>query len=230
MDNTDKLIQDKFKALPIEIKEALARTPWKERIADIAKREGLDDEKTTGLETETMLVLYGFTPVEEYNSNIMSEVGLESEVADRITKEVTDEVFAEIEKQYELIEATTSAVEPKMVEISQPIVPVQNQMSPTQTSTLTPPTTTTSPSTIEIPPQTLPAVETGQSAHNTTPQEKAFMNTPVPAPTPAPIPSVPKSIVEEKMSQVTVASASAATPKAAPSYKAGVDPYREPVE
>jgi hypothetical protein len=68
--DTNKLIQDKWESLPIDVKQALTTIPWKNRVRDIAKREMLDEENSDQLETELLLVLYGFVPPEDPKLNI----------------------------------------------------------------------------------------------------------------------------------------------------------------
>lgn len=62
--------------------------------------------------------------------------------------------------------------------------------------------------------EALPMIEPGETAHNTTPEEKAFMDAPAP-------------ITEVKESPVTPPEPQ---PPARPAYSGGVDPYREPIE
>src|SRR3954468_15368994 len=95
--NVDKLIQDQIDSLPLDVKEAVARVPWKERVRDIAKRENLNVAQADSLETETMFILYGFLTPDTYVGNIMTEVGIEDEQAERINKLVNDEIVSDIE-------------------------------------------------------------------------------------------------------------------------------------
>ncbi len=147
MDNTvDKLIQDQIDALPPDIKKAISLVPWKDRVRDIAKRENLNITQSDSLETETLLILYGLLPPESYAGNIVTEVGVDEEQAERIAKLVNDEIIADIEKQFEAIDATA------------------------QKSALTPaletPTGTPATQSVEIPEANLPEVIPGEAAHN----------------------------------------------------------------
>jgi hypothetical protein len=192
--DTDKVIQDQFNSLPPDIREAISRIPWKERVREIAKRENLDAAKTDSLETETMFVLYGFLSPDTFTDNITSEVGVSVDQAERLSKIINDEVIGEIEKQFEMIEA----LEPKN---DAPNIPSPTQESaPTQTS---PESHTESPAVPEIAPEILPKTIDGQAAHD-----------------------APKSVVEEKLTQITSAKSEPSTS----GYAGGADPYREPIE
>ncbi|MBX4189501.1 hypothetical protein KW785_02810 [Candidatus Parcubacteria bacterium] len=200
--NTEKLIQDQFNSLPLDIKESIGRVPWRERVQSIAKREGLSDDKASVLETETTLILYGFLPPEEYQANIVREVDVDEETAERIIKEVTNEIFAEIEKQYELIDATThlAKVEEKPVE------------TPREMPKVTP--TVPQPA-----PEILPEVVPGQTAHEVPHVEfkkEPLVSTPTyAAPTNPPAENTPKR-------------PDLNLPKS--DYTHGQDPYHEPLE
>lgn len=206
----EKIIEEQFNSLPPEIKEAIGRVPWKERVRDIAKRESLNDDQALALEAETMIILYGFLPPEGYVQSIETEVGVDEEQAERVAKLVTNEIFDDIERQFETIEASASN--------SSPTSP-----APTSTSSIA----------VKIPQPSFPMVEKGEVAHDTTPQEKAWMEEgvePLPKQEPEGNSSAvsskqyvagensPKNIVEEKLKNMTSSS-----------YKKGEDPYREPI-
>ncbi len=198
---TNPLIQEQFNSLPIDVKEAISRIPWKDRVRSIAKREGLNDAMATSLETETMLILYGVLPQDSYTNNLITEVGVDAGQAERILKLVEDEIIADIEKQLEMIDALMPKDEVAAApQVKQPeTTPAPEIPVPTSNNPLVP----------EIAPNILPK----------TISELTSQSLPVPTEIKS---DTPKSIVEEKLSQVTVSTKS--TP-----YQ-GIDPYREPVE
>lgn len=232
MDSTDKLIQNQFDALPAEVKEAVSRIPWKERVQSIAKREGLDAVRASSLETETMLVLYGFVPADSYLENIMTELGVGDEQAERIEKLVIDEIFSDIEKQYEMIEALMPATDNTPPAPEKPKVEIESNKG--TSIGISPEILAKSITLPEIAPDMLPKTVPGEVAHDVPPPapqvpqpEVASPAADVLTPTPEPVvPPAPKSLIEEKLSQVT----SAATQVPAVSYPSGKDPYREPLE
>jgi len=99
MDTTEKTIKDKFDSLPLNIKTAIDQTPWKNIVSEISKENNFSIEKTMNLETETMLVLYGFEDIENYPSNLIRELRLEDNKTVEIAEEVDKKVFLEIEKK-----------------------------------------------------------------------------------------------------------------------------------
>lgn len=204
---TEQIINEQWELLPIDIKAALTNVPWKTRVRDIAKREGLDEAKSLTLETETLLILYGFLPPETFEQNILTQLNIDEEQAERITKLVSNEIVADIEKQLEMLSAL--APEQEITQVA--------RAPEKEGSTATSPSSSDkqAPGLPEIPPQTLPDVVEGQVAHDNMAQA---------TPEAASALSTPKSIAEQKLSQITPA------PAQNPSYPDGKDPYREPIE
>jgi hypothetical protein len=238
MDNNDQLIQEQLKSVPQEVQEAISKVPWKDRVKDIAKREGLDAEKSQALETETLLIIYGFLPANEYGANINSELGLNDEATGRIVKLVSDEIFADIEKQVEMLEAknTTSQATPPQTPTPSPapasqmpaerVVPITTQTSPAPTSEASAtPTPPKPPRVFEV--QTnLPEIMPNQPAHNVTPLQTAQSTPPVLKPNLVPTPTygTPQQASNEASSQRPELN----LPKS--DYNHGQDPYREPLQ
>lgn len=207
MDNdSNKIIKDQLNSLPLDVRESISRVPWKDKIKYIAKREGLDEEKSIALETETMFILFGFLSFETYTENIMREVGLDQETASRISDSVYNEIILEIQKQFEMIEAISQKQkEPPEVE---PPVPSKLPEQKTETPLIQKTTA------VEIPPTNLPMIEPGEVVHDTKPQ----VATPVVKTEPA-IPPQP-----------TIKPSTPTPPKPVNShYPNGQDPYREPL-
>jgi len=248
--STDKLIQDQLESLPANLREAIAQVPWKNRVRDIAKREGLSDEQAGSLETETMLILYGFSQADTYVDSLVTQVGVGEEQAERIAKLAADEIFSDIEKQFQMIEATapeeTTEASPVHADKAKPAAAEDKGLLNISPEILA--------KQIKMPSEPvdrLPKVVPGQAAHDVS-HVDAPITAPISAPqpiiAPQPVPpapeaktspasdapsvstpaaAAPQSIVEEKLSQVTVAEAQTAAPV---SYPKGQDPYREPLE
>lgn len=232
---TDTLIQQEFDKLPLETKEALSRVDWRTKVREIAKEENLDADKTLSLETETMFILFGILSPEHYLQNIISEVSLEEDTAKRIEKKVTEQVFNEVEKQYEMI----TALMPKAEEVPLPkgySVAITKPVADTPVPTSTPQPTQA----IEIPqnkiieaPDNLPVV-----ASEATPivVETPAAQAVVPE-TAAPLPPMPLAPISRPSNLNLIDTArptSDAKPDSVPTkasdYQPGKDPYREPTE
>lgn len=105
--DTDKLIEEQLKTLPQALQRAIALTPWRNLLTNIVKANNLQDEMAKNLETETMLVIYGFESQDDFSSNIMRELSLDVARATIIAGEVDKQVFAVIlEKANEFQEAS----------------------------------------------------------------------------------------------------------------------------
>jgi hypothetical protein len=65
-------------------------------VQGIGASHGLAEEKTKTLETETLLIIYGFEPQENYRANLIRELGLDVKKIDSIVKEIEDEVFSPV--------------------------------------------------------------------------------------------------------------------------------------
>jgi hypothetical protein len=115
MENDKNIVQEQFDSLPPEIKEALNQFPWQERVKNIAAREGLEEEKSARLETEVMLVLYGFLPAESFQENLKVKVGIDNLQAIRIEEAVAQEIFEEIEENYQKTLETVKNNEPIII-------------------------------------------------------------------------------------------------------------------
>jgi len=207
--DSNKIIQDQLNSLPLSVRESVSRVPWKNKIKDIAKREGLNEEKSTALETETMFILFGFLSFETYTENITREVGLNQEAAERVSDSVYNEIVLEIQKQFEMIEAISQKEIPK-IDNPVPSKPLEQKI---ETPITTPASKTT---TVGIPPANLPMIEPGEVAHDTTPKvsEARITNQE----------SGERDIEAETKNQ----EASDTNTNTKSAYK-GADPYREPL-
>lgn len=77
MNDLDKLTTEQLKTLPPPLQEALKTVPWRNSVQGIGASHGLDKEKTKTLETETLLIIYGFEPQENFKANLYRELGLD---------------------------------------------------------------------------------------------------------------------------------------------------------
>jgi len=218
--DTDALIQQEFDKLPLDIKEALGRVDWRGKVSEIAKTHGLDADKSEALEMETMFILFGILNADSYLGNLQSEVGLDPNTAAQIKREVEEKVFAEVEKQYEVVSAQMPKVEK--------IVPVQNK-----------------PQNLEVvqnkiieAPENLPMM-TPESVVKVVEPSTVAEAAPKPIPTPHEEPAkevfAPITRPTDDLNLITDRPSSDARPDkptitAPTSYPTGKDPYREPLD
>lgn len=118
--DTNKLIDEQLKTLPPALQRAIAQTSWRVLVGNVAKNSNLTDPQKESLETETMLVIYGFEPQSDFLGNIMRELSLDIARATMIASDVDKQVFAPIlEKANEL---QAEAGEGTMQSIPEPVV------------------------------------------------------------------------------------------------------------
>jgi hypothetical protein len=228
MDNTDNIIQEQFNSLPLAVRESVSRVPWKSKLQEISKGENLSAEQSRALETETLLILYGFIPSDDYAANIQQELGLDDETVGRIYKSVYNGIVSEIQKQYEIIEATS-----RKPLTPQPSAPQKPKEVPVQ------PAPKTEQRGVATPPANLPIAETGEKVHETTPEEKEWLemgerpwkdrNNSVPNQAQAPRPQTPSDIQTPPQQTQPATPVNRIMEAAKPSYPSGKDPYREPL-
>lgn len=211
--DTTKLIDEQLKSLPQSLQRAIALTEWRVITKNIATANNLDASKSENLETETMLVMYGFENQNDFPSNVARELEIDQVRADMIAREINEQVFTavldkanELESQKEgetLQSATPEPVkEPEttpnvVVEAPKPDDPNKKPIN------LIPPPVKEEEILLEPPkPESSPA-----SLAPSTPQPSS---------------PKPKDFEERKQSVPEM-------PSNKPHYPTGNDPYREPI-
>lgn len=100
MDNeTDKLIQEQFGKLPENLQTAIKTVPWKNLAQEIGRANGLDADEIATLEQETMFIVYGFEPAEDYPDNLVKTLGIEEDKALDIAESVLEKIFKPISEK-----------------------------------------------------------------------------------------------------------------------------------
>lgn len=124
--DTDKLIKEQFERLPQPLQRAITLTPWKNLVEEIATSNNLDAES---LETETMLVIYGFESQDDFAGNLTSELAIGADKSAALAKEIDVKIFSAVleqankfasEKQETL--QSTPEITPKTQEIAPMVV------------------------------------------------------------------------------------------------------------
>ena len=90
---TDKLLENQFKTLPIALQQALTETPWLDTVKTIASENSLDEENAESLLAETTLVLYGFEDSDNYLENIKKELNVDQAKAELIADSISTRIF-----------------------------------------------------------------------------------------------------------------------------------------
>ena len=123
MNETDKLKEEQFKKLPLNLQEAINDTPWKTLVQEIGKANALDTEQIASLEQETMFIIYAFEPPEDYIANIIKEVKISEDTAYIIAESVANKIFNPILKKSEkYVKATTPTSVPEIPPANLPMI------------------------------------------------------------------------------------------------------------
>ena len=96
-------LKQQFQNLPQEIQNAILSVNLSEKLQEISKNNKLMFDKAGLLETETILVLYGIEPLENYTSNLIKNVGLTSIQASVIAHDVNESIFKSIRESLKKI-------------------------------------------------------------------------------------------------------------------------------
>jgi len=101
MNETDKLIEEQFKKLPLNLQRAIKAVPWKSLVEEIGRANALDAEQTALLEQETMFIIYAFENPDDYVSNIARALNTSEEIAYTIAESIGDKIFVPISEKSE---------------------------------------------------------------------------------------------------------------------------------
>lgn len=91
--DTNKLMEEQLKSLPLALQRAIALTPWRNFVTDVSRANNLNEDQSKYLETETMLVIYGFENQNDFTNNIVGELSVDISKATAIAKEIDNQVF-----------------------------------------------------------------------------------------------------------------------------------------
>lgn len=91
-----KIIIERTRALPSQVKEALKRIDVQGELVKIFKETSLRVDQSGALETETLLVILGVQPTNGFAKNIQQYANVSQEEAQRIATLVNERIFKAI--------------------------------------------------------------------------------------------------------------------------------------
>jgi hypothetical protein len=203
----NRLIEEQFNTLSKSLQRAIAVSPWRASIQEIAKSQNLTEEQSEALERETMFILYGFEPATDYIGNLVQEVGLTQELAEKVAEEAGDKIFEPIiDKEEELSKAELNG---------EPTNPGDYMLEETKQEEKLEPMETQSTE-LEIPPESHLQTIPPETVHETL----------------APEPAGPINVIDEKgdIERPHDEPVEKSSIRQANIYPEGADPYREPLE
>jgi hypothetical protein len=128
MDNTLKQdLKKQFDALPPEVQAAISDADLPKKLQDIVKNNKLMIDQAGGLQNETILVLFGLEPLENYVKNLQTNVGLSSIQASVIAHDVNESIFKTIRESLKKVNEQTSEIE-KTIGEKPPEIPTKENI------------------------------------------------------------------------------------------------------
>lgn len=93
---TPAQLQEQYKKLPEDLKEAIFSVETEKIIQDISAKHSLQIDQMGELAAETGLVLLGLTKPEEYVNNLSEGLKINTDKAREIAKDINNEIFLKV--------------------------------------------------------------------------------------------------------------------------------------
>lgn len=167
MQYTQEQLKDRYNTLPIDIKKSIDSVEVGALVADIGDRNGLFLDQQVDLMERVTLVMLGIASPSMLSRNLVDELGIDMNTANKISTEINDRVFREIRFSLQKLQ-------------ERPISTTSTTNTPEQVVTSTRPIPTTPPP--AQPPQSqipkiqfqpLPSIQTPYKNPITTPPQQA---------------------------------------------------------
>ncbi len=113
-----KEIKERFLELPESVQKIILESGWEKTTRDIVAKYNLRIDQGALVETETMLVMFGFISPDKFKPDLISDAGVDEETADQIEKEISDRIFKLIKDKIILVTEEDEAEESAEEDIS----------------------------------------------------------------------------------------------------------------
>ncbi len=123
-DEAQKLIEDRLKELPADVRDAVLANDLGERVRAIGERNHLHIDQTGSLEEETVLVMLGFADPREFVDQLQESLHVDETTALALAEEVNDEIFRPIRESMKLFAQSRAEVTEQTPEAPTPSIPV----------------------------------------------------------------------------------------------------------
>jgi hypothetical protein len=151
--DTSTALAERFEQLPKVVQDAITSADVQQHLRDLAHTHKLHVDQWQLLENVVMMTLLGFKAVAELTDNIQNDVGVEHEVAEELSKAVSEHVFAPIRAEMERSLDHPTAVQ----EAEGAVEGVRTQALADEATENAPAATVTTPKTPAVEPATPPA-------------------------------------------------------------------------
>lgn len=114
-ENTQKIIKEKFDALPKSIQEIILSSNYQDTLVEIGKENQLNINQMGTLELETTLVMMGLTPTKDFETELTRELEVPAIKSSQMVKEINEKIFLKIRDLLKLMN-TPQGEEPSVDE------------------------------------------------------------------------------------------------------------------
>jgi hypothetical protein len=94
--NAKQIMVDAFKRLPTKIQQAILSADLPQKLQTISRKHNLHLDQTSSLETETVLVMLGIQPSDNFIENLERELRVEREEAVLIANDINELILKDI--------------------------------------------------------------------------------------------------------------------------------------
>ena len=136
-ENTIKIIQEKFDALPESIQEMIMSSHYEDTLIKVGQKNNLTVNQMGVLERETTLVMMGLTNPKDFETDIIRELNVEKAKGTEIVTEINDKIFLKIRTLLKLMN-TPIGEDPEIEDSEQAEINKQNALkdsAPTKVET-----------------------------------------------------------------------------------------------
>jgi hypothetical protein len=95
------IIKDQLAALPLVVQKAVRSSEIQANLRALSGAYKLHVDQWESLEEEVMMTLLGIDPIEDLQQNIVTEVGVDTETAARLTQDINKIIFEPIRQELE---------------------------------------------------------------------------------------------------------------------------------
>lgn len=114
-------IKERFLELPESVQKIIVESGWEETTREIVSKYNLRIDQGSFIETETMLIMFGFISADDFKKDLISEAKIDEETANKIEQDIGNNIFKLIKDKIrvvteENIESKNSEEEVKQAE------------------------------------------------------------------------------------------------------------------
>ncbi|MCK5060201.1 MAG: hypothetical protein KAR00_03625 [Candidatus Pacebacteria bacterium] len=124
MDELKEILQSQYKILPQDLKERVISEEWRDTVANISSKSGLDLDSADSVETEVLLVLIGLEPLGSFRGNLSKTLLLPKEKTDSLANQIEQQIFSSARNSLEKIQ---KEIEIEKVEEKSDITPQEEE-------------------------------------------------------------------------------------------------------